>query len=241
MPGRVVEFCGLPGSGKSFAAQLLVRELARRSVWVHVGGKSVSPDVPTPSRVSRKLSLVGAEIATRPRSAASIAARIATSGQRDSGDVVGRVVQWLGTQRLIRTARRTAGVHVFDEGIVQALWSVGLRGDVSGVLRRLEARQNWAASDLVVLVEAPLEIVHARLTARSSQHSRMQLQSAQESWAEIGRGQILLDEIADWWTQRYGAARLLRWVDHGPQTGDAVVAKVTELGARPSSGRSCCR
>jgi AAA domain len=236
MPGRVVEICGLPGSGKSHLARQLIRELDDRGVIAHLCGDRVSPDVPTPLRVSRKLGLVGADIATRPRSAVSITARIVTSGQRDRNDVLGRVIQWLGTQRLITTARRTAGVHIFDEGVIQALWSVGLRGDVSALLRWLESRRNWAAADLVVLVAAPLEVVQARLSARSSQHSRVQVQSAQERWAELARGQLLLDEIADWWTRTQDATRLLRWVNDGTHVGEAAVARLTEQLVSPHPG-----
>jgi hypothetical protein len=228
-PGHVVELCGLPGAGKTHVAQLLAREMVSRGVIAHVGGVLVGPDVPTPSRVSRKLGLTAAEIAIRPRSAAAVALRIAVSGQRDRDDVARRVVQWLGTQRLIRAARRTEGVHILDEGVVQALWSVGLRGDVSGVLRTLESRRDWAAPDLVVLVEARLETIYARLDARPSRHSRVQRLSGQDRSAEIAHGERLLARIVDWWTHTHGAARLLRLTADGAHTHDAAVAAAAGL------------
>jgi hypothetical protein len=224
----VVELCGLPGSGKSHLTQRLTRELTSRGVTVHLGGVQVSPDVPTPLRMGRKLALVGAQCATRPLSSARIAARIATSGQRNRHDVVARVVQWLGTEHLVRSARRTAGLHLFDEGVVQALWSVGLRGDVSGMLHWLESRHSWARPDLIVLVAAPLDVVHARLNGRSSRHSRVQAQAEPEIWAELDRGQVLLDEIADWWRHRFSAGSLLRWMDSDTQSGQAAVANLAE-------------
>jgi hypothetical protein len=232
MRGYVVELCGLPGSGKSHAARMLIRELAGHGVTVHAGGHLVAPAVSPLSRVTRKLGLTAAEIATRPSTAAGVTLRIARSGQRHRGDVAGRVVQWLGTQRLIRVARSTAGTHVFDEGVVQALWSIGLRGDLSGVLRTLLSRQDWATPDLVVLVEAPLEVVDARLAVRPSQHSRVQRQPAPERWAEIARGQALLADIVAWWTRTHGDARLLRWIDDCAATRDAVAAVAAGLGDR---------
>jgi hypothetical protein len=230
MRGCVVELCGLPGSGKSHAARTLIRELAGRGVTVHAGGRLLAPDVFPLSRVTRKLELTAAEIATRPSTAAGVTLGIARSGQRHRGDVAGRVVQWLGTQRLIHAARNTAGMHVFDEGVVQALWSIGLRGDVSGVLRTLQSREDWATPDLVVHVEAPLEVVHARLAVRPSQHSRVQRQPAPQRWAEIARGQALLADIVAWWTRLHGHARLLRWIDDGAAARNAVAAVAAGLG-----------
>ena len=57
-------------------------------------------------------------------------------GLRPEG--LGRCVQWAITQRLLTSAGRSPGVHLFDEGLLQSLWSVGLRGDVTPTLRSLE-------------------------------------------------------------------------------------------------------
>ena len=61
-----------------------------------------------------------------PRERLAIA--VARSGQ-SMGDFVHRAQNWLVVRALFRRSRRRSGVHLFDQGVVQELCSIGYRGD----------------------------------------------------------------------------------------------------------------
>jgi hypothetical protein len=205
--GCVVELLGLPGAGKTHVAGLLSAALARRGVPVRAGGADVAAQVPAPVRLPRKLALVGAAGLACPSGSGRVVRRIADSGQSERADVLGRSVQWLVTQGLLQRARGSDDVHVFDEGVLQALWSIGLRGDPWGLCDLLARDPRcWQAPDLVVVVEAPLDVVGARLASRSSLHSRVQEVGAAALGRELARGRALVDALAAWWLRVSGAA-----------------------------------
>jgi thymidylate kinase len=94
---------------------------------------------------------------------------------------------------------------VLDEGHVQALWSVGLRGDLTPVLEQLDdlgPAFRARAADLLVVVDVPPEVALARLERRRSRHSRIQHLDRPERLAELRRGADLLDRLAAWWPGR---------------------------------------
>jgi hypothetical protein len=92
-------------------------------------------------------------------------------------------------------------VHLFDEGLLQALWSVGLRGDVTPTLRVLEQRSDrFAMPDLVVAVHVSIDEIEARLAARPSRHSRLQEhEDPIDRRRELARGAELVGSLVAWW------------------------------------------
>jgi hypothetical protein len=99
-------------------------------------------------------------------------------------------------------------VHVFDEGVLQALWSLALRGDPSAILRTLgDSTGRWAAPDLVIVVDPPVDLLVGRLRGRSSQHSRLQRSTDDvELHAELVRGRSLMERLVAWWEETSGAS-----------------------------------
>ena len=195
----VIEFCGLPGSGKSFVVDLVVSSLRDRGIAARGAEPYVGPEVPTVTRLGRKLVLVGGLAIDHPVESIRTSVRIGL-GQRDGSDAVTRPFHWLLIQAQLSKARGAEGIHLLDEGLLQALWSVGLRGDVDGVLERLgRPPRRWAGPDVVVEVDAPLETVSDRLRARGSNHSRTQHLGDGELLAELRRGADLLERLLDWW------------------------------------------
>ena len=195
----VVEFCGLPGSGKSYVLDLVGSRLRDRGIPAHGAEPRVGPEVSTVTRLGRKLVLVGGLAIAQPVDSVRTGVQIGL-GQREISDAVARPFQWLLTQALLSRASHAEGVHLMDEGLVQALWSVGLRGDVDGVLGRLGgSRRRWAAPDVVVVVDAPIQTVRDRLRARGSSHSRTQRLGDEELLAELRHGAALLEHLLEWW------------------------------------------
>ncbi|HSR23707.1 MAG TPA: ATP-binding protein [Candidatus Eisenbacteria bacterium] len=192
----VVELVGLPGSGKSYLAHQLVLAMQRRNAPVRVADAPVSAAAPRTVRAARKAAHSAREVLRHPRRSGRIVPCIASS-QRGGGDALALAVQWLVTQRLLAAARAASGLHLFEEGVLQTLWSIGLRGRLEPVLGMLAGDVQWP--DLVVAVEPPLPLVQERLAARQSRHSRVQQLTAGEQAEALRTGNDLLHELLGWW------------------------------------------
>jgi hypothetical protein len=107
-------------------------------------------------------------------------------------DVVRLLYNWLYVVGLLRRARTRAGVELLDEGIYQLLWSVGFVGDERAVR---ELSSTVPLPDVVVMVEAPLELIQARLVSRGSRDGRLDRMGDTERHAVLVRGADLLNEL----------------------------------------------
>lgn len=224
----IIEFCGLPGSGKSYVADLVFHALTGKGIRASLEMEQVDPSVATFVRVGRKLRLMGAQILARPAHSLHVVGRVVRSAQCDPSDALSTSVQWLVSQRLLAGARRTGGVHLFDEGVVQALWSIGLRGHVEGVLRLLNEGGSWIAPDLVVVVEAPVGVVEERLATRKTRHSRTQRLANEEQGEELREGEALLGDLMDWWRASVSgsSSRVVQICNGGDELALPEVARV---------------
>jgi thymidylate kinase len=231
-----VELVGIPGSGKSRRARKLTERLGDRGVTVGQPQAPLAPAVPTVRRLARKARACGATVVTEPGTAARVGLGVLRSGQPGAGQALGRVVQWLVAEDVAIRAARRPGVSIVDEGLVQALWSIGLRGDVRPVLAALDAAPRRAPADLLVVVRVPPELALARLAVRASRHSRTQLLDESERLAELERGARLLDELVVWWSGR--------WPDRSVTTLDGAHDDAADhdvlldrISAAPAAGR----
>jgi len=203
-PALSVELVGIPGSGKSRRARTLAARLGDRGFAVGQPQAPLGPSVPTGPRLARKALACGATVATEPVTAARVVRGVLRSGQPGRGQALGRIVQWLVAEDVAaRAARGPCAVNLVDEGLVQALWSIGLRADVGPVLAALDDAPGRAPADLLVVVRVPPEVALARLAARASRHSRTQLLDEPERLAELERGARLLEHLVEWWSRRW--------------------------------------
>jgi thymidylate kinase len=195
--GLTVELAGIPGAGKSRLAQTLAAGLTARGVPVLQPQALLGPATPTARRLARKVGASLSAAVLDPRTSARAVRAIARSGQPGAGDVAGRVVQWMVAQHVMGGAHRRMAVSLVDEGLIQSLWSIGLRGDVGPVLAAL-APGRVRRPDAVVVVRVEPEVALARLTARTSRHSRTQLLPESERLAELTRGNRVLERLVEW-------------------------------------------
>jgi hypothetical protein len=232
----IVELCGLPGAGKTSLASALGRE--EGSLITSMPTLGIGPEVPAALRLSRKLGLVAAASIRRPALEATMAHRIWRSGQPGPGDTASRWVQWACAQALMSRARQTPGVHLFDEGVIQALWSLGLRGDPSDALQTLtRTAGRWSRPDLVVVVDPAIDLLVRRLRDRPSRHSRVQrIDDDDQLLAELVHGGSLLDRLLAWWEEvAEGEASVVRIGDQHEDPVSAVDAAIRRITADPSS------
>lgn len=190
----VVEFCGLPGSGKSSLAGQTCRAFRAAGVEAHVIDTPVSAAVPTHTRLRRRGSLALAGLAAQPLDTARAARLVAATGPSPR-DGAALLAQLLTVQRLTARARLRGGVALLEEGTVQTMWSLALRsttGTFEAIHRELTA---GCGSDVVVVVEAPSDVLLGRLDRRPSRHSRTQRLPPGDRAPELEHGRRLLGQL----------------------------------------------
>jgi hypothetical protein len=225
--GLVVELVGIPGAGKSRRVRILAETLTRRGIAVAKPQARFDPSVPTGPRLARKTLASGAAALSAPATTVRVLNGLVRSRQPGPADIAGRAVQWLVAQDVLARAARRDGVSLVDEGLIQALWSTGLRGDVSPVLAALDGSARWHSPDLLVVVRVSPEIALARLSARASRHSRTQLLGQDEQLAELRRGAELLDRLVTWWSADAPDSRQVLEVS-GTDDGDVMAEPFLE-------------
>jgi hypothetical protein len=236
----VVEFVGLPGVGKSHATRLVAKALAAAGTPVRSAALRVNHELGAFQRVVYKSSLAVSEIVRSPVDALRVGRALIRSGQENPFDVVRLSYNWFFLLGLSRRARSRAAVELLDEGIVQQLWSIGFAGgerairECSATLLRGSAGAH-AIPDVVVVVEAPLEVIESRLVTRRSGAGRVDRMDAADHHAALLRGnevfaELLSDDLAP---TRGGSPALVRRIRSGDATvfGADVEALAHELAA----------
>jgi hypothetical protein len=203
----VIEFVGLAGVGKSTISHRVAEILEQRGWRVEQPTYLVDHEMRAWQRLLLKLRLVTAEAIFHPACAVRSLSAILATRQASTADVIRLTVNWLFMSSLLRKTDRRAGVHIFDEGQLNALWSIGFSATsagTAGILAEL-ARQR-SAPVVVALIEADIAAVRARLDLRKNGQSRLErTASADDAWERARRAlqqvkatlQVLTDEGAD--------------------------------------------
>lgn len=196
----VVEFLGLPGVGKSHATWLVAARLGAVGTPVRSAGLRVNHELNAWRRVLSKSGVCAREALGRPRRALRVGRAVFRTGQRRRVDAVRLWYNWLFLAGLLRRARTRPVVELLDEGIFQLLWSIAFTGG-ERIIRDCSSTLLSGAAvavlmpDVVVVVEAPLEVVQMRLASRGSRAGRVDRMMDAERRAALVRGVDLLAEV----------------------------------------------
>ena len=201
---RTVELCGPPGAGKSSIASTLAELLVARGVHVSQPLAVVAPTRRASVRVGAKVLIASREMARAPVDSFRALAAIHRSGQ-SVRDALHRSLNWLVVRGLYRRARSRPGIHVFDQGVVQELCSIGYQGgDWRACLTASGPGTARLGPDLLILVAASVETAAARLDARPGRQSRLEGLDVDERQKELERQNRVLGEIEQAWLERHG-------------------------------------
>ena len=231
----IIELCGVPGSGKSTVAHALVAELRRRGHAASLPLEEVSPRRSRGDRLRRKLRRAAAEIAGHPQASARTVQAVRRSHQPTRRDVAIRSLNWLVLRAAMRRASTTPGFHVFDQGLVQELCSLGFAGDAASVIDIADPGVALLAPDLIVVVESDLGLADLRLAARPGRESRVEAAGAGRR-RELERQAELVEAMLASWTAQFGdrVATTVRRIVNGDRPIDpaALVASLHLLHGR---------
>lgn len=173
--GLIVEFLGLPGVGKSTLSHRVAGILRQKGIPVYEPTYVLVYRFRKYKRILRKMLFVGREVLYNPVNSVLSAKAIVSSKQILSKDVIKTLVTWLYLSSSRRAHSRIAGVHLFDESIHQALWSIGFGArekELAFVANSLLSLNH--PPHLILVVEASLKTIEARLGARLIRHSRLE-------------------------------------------------------------------
>ena len=193
--GYVVEFCGLPGAGKSTLARAVVAQLRLRGLPTTDVMATLGPDAARSARVARKFgaTVAGLGETSSARVVMGVALR---SAQEDRRDQLARPANLLVVRHAVARARRRPGVHVLDQGPLQEWWSAALRANDNRVLK-MAAKDRAPRSHLVVEVRAPIDLLVDRLEARGERQSRLEALDTAARVIALQRGEALLAGLID--------------------------------------------
>jgi hypothetical protein len=128
-------------------------------------------------RWARKLGLTLECCARRPREAGFWTRTICRSKQQSVSRLGAVTVNWLYLLECERARCAMQGVHIFDQGLLQALWSIAYSAralDLGSPRLRARLRAALPRSLTVVLVTADLTIIRRRLARRRGGDSRVE-------------------------------------------------------------------
>ena len=190
-----MEFTGLPGSGKTTLATHTQIALVARGMPCTVADARMSAAVTSRMRVARRVAWAAAELGRHPGRGVEAARGVRASVPASVRDGVAGTVQWLAIQRVLTRAGSYGGVQLLEEGPTQTLWTLALRSAQWRTAGVLPVLPSGSRADLLVHVEAPVDLLSARLGSRRSVHSRTQRLPEHERRAELERGRELLDQL----------------------------------------------
>ena len=171
----LIEFFGLPGSGKSTLSRLAADRLRARGIIVDEITYDLDHGQP---RLGRRLAKFAHSIryaVMSPRRAFSDLIRIAATRQARPTDLGKSIFNWMFIASLASRKRSATRITILDQGVAQALWSIGFAAQREDWLDLLLAETHGAAlmPDLVIQVRADIQTIGGRLATRERAVSRM--------------------------------------------------------------------
>jgi hypothetical protein len=192
----------MPGSGKSTVSHAFAAELRKRGFEVR---EPVRNDLRSLSQSARRLRKTGVacrELVAVSRSVPVGIRVLAESSQSTLSAYPAIALNWFYIAGLCRTASGRPGVAVFDQGILQALWSVAFGSDS---LHEMSVDRCVALTSeilpigsVAVLVDADTTVLEERIASRSDGRGRVDaaLRRGADAFVEaIDRGLAALEFV----------------------------------------------
>ncbi|MFH0946843.1 MAG: hypothetical protein V2A76_16745 [Planctomycetota bacterium] len=168
--GKVIEFLGLPAAGKTTLALAVADILRAEGVRVFLPAvHEVHPSGGVRNKASRLAFLCG-RFLRHPAALWRAFAAIRRTRQETHADLRTVLENLVTVAWLAERARAEGGVHLFDQGVFQAVWSVGLNAAYFDAKRHLT---RLPRPDLLVLVTVEPQSGLSRLAARAEDGSRL--------------------------------------------------------------------
>ena len=169
---QIVDFTGLPGSGKSYLAEELYHSLARQGIETRNPLGSITR-LPLCKRLPLKVAFAMYFITTSPVHAGETLRLLRVFRQRTVRDTCGSLLNLLFVFGVIAYYRQKPIVLILDQGVMQAAASVLYA--VKGFQERHIHQLSWVPLPTVLVeVRCDLSTLFARLRSRTVRQSRVE-------------------------------------------------------------------
>ncbi len=160
----IIEFTGIPGSGKSYISRLLGEKLQEAGEKVSEPSRIIG-HAPALPRMTFKLLYTIHFILLHPLLASRLVSSIIRSGQRSPSDLIKSLVNILFLLGLVNRHRNSRGIVLLDQGLVQGLASVayGASDELPFVFLEMVP-----LPDALIRVRVSLDVAVSRLSTRKT-------------------------------------------------------------------------
>jgi hypothetical protein len=230
----VVEFIGLPGSGKSVVSHAVVEDLRRMGIAVDEPAYVLAHRWRISRRVLTKLYYVGRFMARQPRLACGIVRSLWPS--YSISDI--RCLTNLFLTVSLVAMRGSCEIRVLDQGVLQALWSIEYRRRDSSIARLAKQIAKYDLfPEVVVVLRVPIETAMIRLNTRPGHGSVLERPEMGEAdWQSAAVALEEVERLAQDIGVRGGNTRMIRVDDAQQDIGVKAGRVVEELYAHNSVG-----
>lgn len=169
---NIIEFFGLPSSGKSTLAQNLAIELEKNNVSYYNIVYDVSHKS-KPYRIFCKSFILFKELLKSPHKFFKQISIIYNTRQKNLKDLIKVIVNWFFITNIIKeniANKDRKGYVILDQGVIQAIWSINFNSE-----REVDYHEILKYTDIpdyMVIVNANEENINKRLLARIGEQSR---------------------------------------------------------------------
>jgi thymidylate kinase len=171
----LVEFFGLPGAGKSSMSRHVAEILLSRGLAVDEVTYDIDHRHRRPMRAVFKVARILRYSGANPRKALVFSAGIAATEQATLSDLAKSALNWIYIASLASCERSDGRIVLLDQGLAQALWSIGFAARREAWLNLLDDSVDGVIGpDMVVYVRADLQTVRDRLARREPRVSRLE-------------------------------------------------------------------
>lgn len=171
----VAEFLGLPGVGKTTLSNRVSEIIFQRGMSVNPTGYSTSKGFRSCIRMLQVLLFIIGFAISSPRYSFLSFSAIIKSKQKSKGDLSTALLNWFVMSSRIYQYRNANGIRLLDQGIFQALWTIGFgskKPDPVFIMGRLH--KLIPTPHMVVVVEANLSTIERRMSNRLIHISRIE-------------------------------------------------------------------
>jgi O-antigen/teichoic acid export membrane protein len=180
-PGVYVEFVGLPGAGKSFASRRIADLLRRSGLTVTEPTYHLDHVIRPAGRRVLKIAYALRGLLSQPREGGFWSQMLWQSRQPTLGRLVAEAMNWFYLMATVRRKTAEPGIHFFDQGLCQAIWSIvyeGVSTDITSQEALSRLAHSLPSTSIIVLVEARLDTIGTRLQRRPGMASRVEREMA---------------------------------------------------------------
>jgi thymidylate kinase len=223
--GRIVEFVGLPGSGKSTVSHAVAGILRGAGRPVSERSFDIAHRLRAVPRRLAKLRLAGRTVLLHPWAALALAVQVARTRQRNWLDGAAKTLELLYVCGLVADRSRRPGFHLLDQGFFCGIASIAFGAASPDPLGRLVEIGTKCCgrppADLVLVLEVAPATAIERLRRRPGTTSRLERNLASPGFegdlraavASLRLVRLALDEPGKAWSVRVVSEEAARSAD----------------------------